>query len=176
MSQDSFHIPATAYLQALQRQRVDHFVTVPDWVQLALHTRVEAGVPGLRSVTCSNEDQALCVAAGLHIAGKRPIVVIQNQGLFAGANALRALTLDARLPLVLLIGQFGREFANFGQSPTLSRRSMVRHLEPLLDALAVRHWRLERESDMGHVDLAFEHAYREGAAAALIVGAPTAWQ
>lgn len=175
MTSPAFHIPASDYLDAIQRNGVDHLVTVPDWVQLALHTRVEAGVPGLRSITCANEDQALCTAAGLQIGGRRALVVIQNQGLFACANALRALTIDARIPVVMLIGQFGREFANFGQEPGLSRRSMVRHLEPLLDALCVRHWRLEREGDLVAMDEAFEHAHRERAATALIVGAPTGW-
>ncbi len=175
MTSQAFHIPASRYLDAIQRNGVDHVVTVPDWVQLALHTRLNSDVPGVRTITSANEDQALCTAAGLHIGGRRPLVVIQNQGLFACANALRALTIDARIPLVLLIGQFGREFSNFGLEPSLSRRSMVRHLEPLLDALCVRHWRLEREEDLLSMDEAFEYAHREGAAAALIVGAPTGW-
>ena len=175
MNEATFHIPASSYLDALRRNGVDHFVTVPDWVQLALHTRVEQGVAGLRLVACCNEDQALSVSAGLRIGGRNPIVAIQNQGLFACVNSLRAIGLDARIPIVFLIGQFGREFANFGQSPDQSRRSMVRYLEPLLDALGVRHWRLEHEEDLRFVDKAFSCAIEHRCPVALLVGAPTGW-
>lgn len=175
MEQGSFNIPASRYLEALRRNHVDYFVTVPDWVQLALHTRIEEGVPGLRLVPCCNEDQAVAVSAGLRIAGKNPVVVVQNQGLYACVNALRAVALDAAIPLVFLVGQFGREFSNFGRNPALSRRNTVRFLEPVLDVMHVRHWRLEREEDLRHVDDAFAFSLETRRPAALLVGAPTGW-
>jgi sulfopyruvate decarboxylase TPP-binding subunit len=172
---NSFNIPATRYIEALQRNGVDHFVTVPDWVQLALHLRVEAGIPGLRNVPCCNEEQALAVAAGLWMGGRKPIVVVQNQGMHACINALRTIGNDVGAPIVFLVGQFGREFANFGKDPSESRRSTVRYLEPVLQAMEVRSWRLERESDMPRFDEAFRYAWSEGRPAALLVGAPTGW-
>ena len=171
----SFHIPASRYIEAMQRHAVDHFVTVPDWVQLALHLRIEAGVPGMTHVPCCNEEQAVAVAAGLWIGGKRPIVVLQNQGLHACINATRTIGLDVRMPLVFLVGQFGREFANFGQDPARSQRSTVRYVEPVLDALGIRHWRLETTDDMPHFDEAMDYAWQESRPAALLVGAPTGW-
>jgi len=175
MGERSFNIPASRYLDALRRNGVDHFVAVPDWVQLGLHVRLEHGVDGLALVRCSNEDQAVCVSAGLRIAGKRPITVVQNQGLYACINTIRAVGLDASLPIVFLVGQFGREFSNFGQDPALSTRNAVKLLEPVLNALGVRFWRLEDESDLKHVDEAFAYADKESRPAALIVGAPTGW-
>ena len=172
---NSFNIPATRYIEALQRNGVDHFVTVPDWVQLALHLRVEAGIPGLRNVPCCNEEQALAVAAGLWMGGRKPIVAVQNQGMHACINALRTIGNDVGAPIVFLVGQFGREFANFGKDPSESRRSTVRYLEPVLQAMEVRSWRLERESDMPRFDEAFRYAWSEGRPAALLVGAPTGW-
>jgi sulfopyruvate decarboxylase TPP-binding subunit len=175
MPNSKFNIPATSYIEALRRNHVDYFVTVPDWVQLALHTRIEEGVSGIRLVPCCNEDQAVSVSAGLRIAGKNPIVVVQNQGIYACVNSLRAVALDAAIPVVFLAGQFGREFANFGQSPSLSRRNTVRYMEPLLDAMSVRHWRIEEEVDLRHVDAAFAYALETKRPVALLVGAPTGW-
>ena len=74
------HIPASAALDALRAAGCDHVVTVPDWVQLAMHVRLEAGEPGLPMVACCAEDQAVTVAAGLTLGGRRPVVVVQNQG------------------------------------------------------------------------------------------------
>lgn len=175
MEEARFNIPASAYIEAMRRNKVDYFVTVPDWVQLALHSRIEAGVEGIQLVACCNEDQAVCVAGGLRIAGKNPIIVVQNQGIYGCVNSIRGVGLDAGLPVVFLVGQFGREFANFGKNPSTSRRSTVRYLEPVLDAMSVRFWRLEEEADMRHFDDAFSYALEAKRPAALLVGAPTGW-
>ena len=172
---DAFSIPATSYVEALQRNNVDHFVTVPDWVQLALHLLIERGVPGIRNVPCCNEEQAVAVAAGLWMGGCRPIVVVQNQGMHACINAIRTIGNDVGAPIVFLIGQFGREFANFGRDPGESGRSTVRYLEPVLRAMDIRSWRLETAADMPFFDEAFHYARDESRPAALLVGAPTGW-
>jgi sulfopyruvate decarboxylase subunit alpha len=168
-------IGASAYVAALQQAGVSHFVTVPDFVQLALHQAVERGEGGMALVRTCNEDQAVCVAAGLTVAGKRPLVVIQNQGLYACVNTIRAVALDAQIPTVLLIGQFGRETANFDAPCTRSRRRVVNLLEPLLDTLGVPHWSLESPADLAAVPAAFDAALSRRGAVALIVGRPIAW-
>jgi sulfopyruvate decarboxylase TPP-binding subunit len=169
------HIPASAVLQRLREVGCDHVVTVPDWVQLALHVRLESGEPGLTLVPCCAEDQAVTVAAGLTIGGQRPVIVIQNQGLYACINTIRAVALDAQIPLVFMVGQFGREFDNFGNDPAHSNRNMVRLLEPVLAALGIEYFRLEQASDLDQVRTAFEHAHSRRTATALLVGAPLAW-
>lgn len=174
-TENSFNIPASRFVDALRRNSVDYFVTVPDWVQLSLHLRIEAGVPGIANVPCCNEEQAVAVAAGLWMGGKRPIVVLQNQGMHACINATRTVGLDVRAPLVYLVGQFGREFANFGKDPAESQRSTVRYLEPVLKAMEIPYWRLETEADMPRFDEAFRHAWSESRPVALLVGAPTGW-
>lgn len=166
---------AGALLGALRQAGVTHAVTVPDFVQFALHQRLAAPDAGITSVFAAAEDQALTTATGLHIAGARPVVIVQNQGMFKCANTLRATCLDAGVPMVFLVGQFGREVENFGQPMTASRRSMVRLLEPLLDALGVRHWTVEDDADLPRVAEAFAHAARAETAAVVIVGRHVTW-
>lgn len=163
------------YVEALLQSGIDHFVTVPDWIQWALHKRLEDEVEGLRTITCCNEDQAVTLAAGLTISGKRPIIAVQNQGFYACVNAVRAVALDARIPTVFLIGQFGREFANIGKDPAQSDRNMVKLLEPVLDALGIPSFRLDTPDDMPKVGKAVELAHGMRCATALIVGGPVAW-
>ena len=169
------NIPASNVLDALHRNRVDVCVSVPDWVQLALHHQLADPANGIEQIFCCNEDQALAVATGLYLSGKRPVIMIQNQGLYGCINTVRGIGLDAQLPLVMLIGQFGREEANFSQPTTASQRNPARLLEPVLQALGVRFWNLENEADLASIDAAFEHAHRHGAPVALNVGAPLAW-
>lgn len=168
-------IPGSVALAALQRNRVDHVVTVPDWVQLALHDRLNKGVDGIRVVPCANENQVVTVAAGLTIGGKRPLVMMQNQGLYNCFNSLRAVNLDAHIPMVYMVGQFGREFDNLGHPATASARTMVRVAEPFLSSIGVPYYLLDSAADMDRLDAAFEHAERERTAVVLLVSAPMAW-
>ena len=175
MADHRFNIPASRYIEALRRNRVDYFVTVPDWVQLSVHKRIEEGVEGIRLVTCCNEDQAVVVSAGLRIGGKNPIVVLQNQGFHACVNATRAVGLDAQIPIVFLVGQFGREFRNFGEDPARSRARIVKLVDPIADVLGIPHWLLETEDDLPCIDEAFQVALHQKRPVALVVGAPTGW-
>ena len=174
MPLQDYSIPACAAVAALARNKVDHVITVPDWVQLSLHGRLGAGVDGIRVIACANENQTVTVAAGLTIGGKRPILMMQNQGLYNCINTLRAICLDAKVPMVFLVGQFGREYSNFGRPATESRRSMVRIMEPLLTSIGVPFHCLDNAADLVHMDTAYEQAERERTAVVLLVSAPMA--
>ena len=166
---------ASAVLAQLREAGVTHVVTVPDWVQFALHERLADPSVGVRSVFAASEDQALTVATGLHVGGARPVVLVQNQGFYKCINTLRATCLDAGAPLVFLVGQFGREAENIGQPMTESRRSMVRLLEPVVDALGLRRWTVDDEADVPRIAEAFAHAKSAETAAVVIIGRHLTW-
>jgi sulfopyruvate decarboxylase subunit alpha len=171
-----YSIPASTALAALQRNRVDHVVTVPDWVQLSLHDRLNKGVDGIEVVNCCNENQVVTVAAGLTIGGKRPLLMMQNQGLYNCFNTLRAVCLDAHIPMVFMVGQFGREYENLGKPSTQSGRTMVNIAEPFLKAIGVPYHCLDSEADMSKLDEAYRQAQIERTAVVLLVAAPMAWR
>ncbi len=59
---------------------------------------------GIRLVRVCREGEALAVAAGLHIGGRVPLVMIQCTGLFEAGDALRNVLHDLGLPLCVLVG------------------------------------------------------------------------
>lgn len=166
---------ASAMLQALREAGTTHVVTVPDFVQFALHEKLSAPEAGIVQLFACSEDQALTTATGLHVGGAVPVLLVQNQGLYKCINTLRATCLDAGVPVVFLVGQFGREAENIGQPMTQSRRSPVRLLEPVLDALGVRHWTVEEDADLGRVAEAFAHAREAETAAVVVVARHLTW-
>ena len=176
MSISEFSMPASACVEALKRNLVDHVVTVPDWVQLSLHDRLNKGVEGIRVINACNENQVVTVAAGLTIGGKRPLVMMQNQGLYNCFNTLRAVCLDAHIPMVFLVGQFGREFNNIGRPTSESARCLVRIAEPFLASIGVPFHILDNEKDLLKLDQAYEQAQQQRTAVVLLVGAPMAWR
>lgn len=150
---------------------------MPDYVQVSLNELVNTGgVAGASVVNCATEDEAVTIALGLHIGGMRPYLSMQNQGLFACANALRTVGRTARTPVPILAGHWGRELDNLGHDPRTSTRLEVRMAEPLLDALEIPHYRLESPADVGVVAEAFHRAHRDETAVAVLVGAHTSWE
>lgn len=172
-----YSVSARAILDVFRAKRITHVTTVPDYAQLSLQMRLEEGyLPDTRVMRCCTEDQAVECSAGLWIGGKKAVVIMQNQGFYASINAIRAVGIDAKLPLVLMIGPWGREFSNLGQDPRQSRRRVVAMLEPLLATLGIKHWRMESAADLDNVSAAIDYAYTESAPTAITVGAYTAWE
>lgn len=176
MGLSDYSISATTAFAALKRNQVDHVVTVPDWVQLSLHERINRPDSGIKVINAASENQAVTVAAGLTIGGKRPLLMMQNQGLYNCFNTLRAVCLDAHIPMVFLVGQFGREFSNMGHPTSESKRTMVRIAEPFLKSIDVPFHILDNEADMAKLDQAYEEAEQLRTAVVLLVGAPMAWR
>jgi len=168
-------VTGDAVADALEGVGVSHVVTVPDWVQLPLHRALEARKDRIRTISCCTEHEAFMLAGGLHCGGRRSAVVIQNQGLYAGLNALRGIGLDAGTPIVMLIGQFGREAANRGRKTTGSDRRIVRMLDPLLQLLDIPHWVVDGRADVPKIGKAYAVAEAESRPTAIVFNRNMTW-
>ena len=58
----------------------------------------------LKLIRVCREGEAWPLAAGLHLGGKTPLIVMQTTGLFESGDALRNVIYDLKLPLFALIG------------------------------------------------------------------------
>jgi sulfopyruvate decarboxylase TPP-binding subunit len=82
---------------------ITHVVWVPDtaigpW-EAALETSSTMSL-----VRVCREGEAWPLAAGLHLGGKTPLVVMQTTGLFESGDALRNVLFDLGLPIYSIIG------------------------------------------------------------------------
>jgi sulfopyruvate decarboxylase TPP-binding subunit len=116
----------------LEELGVSHVVTVPDstigpW-QEAIERRGRT-----RVVRVCREGEAWQVAAGLHLGGQTPLVMIQCTGLFESGDALRNALHDWKLPLFSIIG-----YRSYLNQDTLPGDTCLLFTEPVLDA-----WRIE---------------------------------
>src|SRR5579872_816451 len=92
-----------AVVAALTACGVTHVIWVPD-SELGQWETALAAAPNLQLIRVCREGEAFAVAAGLHLGGKQPIVLIQCTGLFEAGDALRNLVHDLKLPLVFVVG------------------------------------------------------------------------
>ncbi len=167
---------ASGLFAALKAANVTHCVTVPDFVQFALHERIMAKDSGIVHLFACAENQALTMAAGLYMGGANPVVMLQNQGFLNGLNTLRATCLDSQVPMVILVGQHGREAENIGQPSSKSRRKMVSLMEPLLGTLGLKFWNVEEDADIAAaVADAYHHAAASKTAAVILIGRHVTW-
>lgn len=58
-------------------------------------------------IPATREDEALGIATGAHLAGRRPIVLMQNSGLGSAINPLASLDMLYKIPMLLLISWRG---------------------------------------------------------------------
>ena len=92
--------PADRFVDRLLAAGFDFYVGVP--CSLVAGVLAELARRGLyRGET--REDAALGVAAGAYLAGRMPVVVMQNSGLGVSLNALASLHLLYRVPSLLLV-------------------------------------------------------------------------
>ena len=84
-------------VQALKRCGITHVVWLPD-SELGTWEAALTAPGGLPLIRVCREGEAFAVAAGLHLGGKRPIVVVQCTGLFEAGDALEQILRELRDP------------------------------------------------------------------------------
>jgi len=58
-------------------------------------------------IPATREDEAIGIAVGAYMGGKRPVVLMQNSGLGNSINALTSLVLLYKIPILLIISWRG---------------------------------------------------------------------
>jgi len=124
---------------------VTHAVTVPDstigqW-QEAIERRGRT-----RIVRVCREGEAWQVAAGLHLGGAVPVVMIQCTGLFESGDALRNALHDWKLPLFSIIG-----YRSYLNQDTLPGDTCLVFTEPVLEAWRIDYRLITDPSQFGEI-------------------------
>ncbi|HEY2838900.1 MAG TPA: thiamine pyrophosphate-binding protein [Pirellulales bacterium] len=124
-------LPGEQVVRTIEALGVTHVVWLPDSAIGPWQQALEAST-SVTLVRVCREGEAWTIAAGLWLGGKRPLVVIQNTGLFESGDALRNVLFDLRLPIFALIGYRGYLVPNSADTAKLLT-------EPILHA-----WGIER--------------------------------
>src|SRR2546425_454825 len=90
------------FLAAMKEQGYDFFTGVPCSLVSGLIATLEADAETAYYAE-TREDAAVGLACGAHMAGKQPVVIMQNSGLGVCINSLTSLTLLYKTPALLLI-------------------------------------------------------------------------
>lgn len=130
--------------QAFERMMITHVIWLPDSTLGTWEHDLESSSQ-LQLIRVCREGEAWPLAAGLHLGGMSPIILMQCTGLFESGDALRNTCYDLRLPICAIIGV--RNWRN----PT-STDSARRFAEPIINAWQVSSKWLLNKSDLPHLE------------------------
>jgi sulfopyruvate decarboxylase subunit beta len=153
-------------IAAVKRSGVATVVALPDIVTSDHLLWPISRDPSLRLIRVCKEDEGVSICAGLALAGKRSLLLMQHSGLLDSLNAVRAIAIEYQLPICMIVGLQGMEP---DREPPRSARYGIRIVEPLLDVMEVDHARLGVRGDEGRIQPAFDRAYADSRAFVFLV-------
>jgi len=131
-------IPAKTVIADLEEVGFDFFTGVPD---STLSGIIAGLIERRRYVPAVREDEAVAMAAGAFMAGKAPVVLMQNSGLGTSLNTLVSLNLIYQQPCLLIISWRGHDGKDAPEHLVMGQV-----LTTLLDLVRIPHRRLTAES------------------------------
>jgi sulfopyruvate decarboxylase TPP-binding subunit len=149
---------------ALKECGVTHVTWIPD-SELGTWEPALSGSRDIQLIRVCREGEALAVAAGLLLGGRRPVAVIQCTGLFEAGDALRNVVHDMKLPLFLIVGL--RSYYAHQQGAT--RDTCPIFAEPILQAWQVPYALFDRRHTAADLAAAYRKAQAENHAAAVFI-------
>ena len=151
-------------IEQFKKNGVTHVIWLPDSetnFMYELMTREEE----LKIVPVCREGESIAIAAGVWVGGKKPVVLIQNTGMFEAGDSIRGLAIDIEFPLVMMIGYRG--WTRHG----ITKDSAARFTEPILHAYGINYYLVESNDDVDWISVAFEEAERTRSPVACLLGA-----
>ncbi len=152
-----------AVVEELKKNNISHVVWLPDSETNFMY-QLLTNEPTLDLVPVCREGETMAIAAGLWVGGKRPIVLIQNTGIFESGDSIRGLGLDINQPLVMLVGYRG--WSRHG----ITNDSAARFIEHILHAWGINYYLIETDEDADRIGVAIQEAERTQRPVAVLVG------
>jgi len=150
-------------LGEMKKNGVTHVVWLPDsetnWLFLLMQAE-----PSLRLVGVSREGHACSIAAGLSVAGAKPLILIQNTGMLESGDSIRGWLMSLNVPIVLMVGYRG--WTRHGVTPD----TVATYTERFLMAFGLNYYLIENDADSSRIAVAFEEAERTKRPVVILVG------
>jgi sulfopyruvate decarboxylase subunit alpha len=164
---DAVELNGGKIIAAIKGAGVEFVLSVPD-----IHTshgllRPIASDPQLRLIRVCKEDECIGIASGLSYADKRALILIQYTGFLDSLNAIRAVAVEYKQPICMMVGLLGHEPERL---PAESGRYGVRIIEPICDAMGIEHLLVSQDADVAKIAPAIEKAYADSKPVAILIG------
>jgi sulfopyruvate decarboxylase subunit alpha len=164
---EQVELHGAAIIAAIKASGVEYVLSVPDIVTSSGLLRPISNDSRLRLIRVCKEDECIGIASGLHYSNKRALILIQYTGFLDSLNAIRAVAVEYKQPICMLVGLLGHEPE---RAPAQSGRYGVRIIEPICDAMGIAHHLISQDSDVVKIKPAIEKAYADSLPVAMLIG------
>ena len=151
-------------IAAIKQSGVEFILAVPDIVTSKGLLFPIAADKDLKLVRVCKEDECVGIASGLTYCDKRALILIQYTGFLDSLNAIRAVAVEYKQPIVMMVGLLGHEPERL---PAESGRYGVRIIEPICDAMGIPHHLISQDADIAKIKPAIDKAYTESSPVAI---------
>ena len=138
------------FAQALLDSGYDFFTGVPCSIIGNLITTL-TDRPDITYIPAVREDAAVGVASGAYMAGKIPVVLMQNSGLGQCLNTLTSLNLIYKLPCLLIVTWRGFEGKDAPEHLVMGRTC-----NKLLDTIGIQHHDFNHDNIKSLVNMSYK--------------------
>ncbi len=138
------------FAQELIKSGYDFFTGVPCSIIGNLITNL-TGRPDVTYIPAVREDAAVGVASGAYMAGKVPVVLMQNSGLGQCLNTLTSLSLIYKLPCLLIVTWRGFEGKDAPEHLVMGRTC-----NKLLDTVGITHHDFNHDNIKTLIDMSYK--------------------
>jgi sulfopyruvate decarboxylase subunit alpha len=138
----------------LLQQRIEPVLSLPCNMLAGIFQ--EIGHHPLQHIQVCREEEGVGIAAGAALAGKRPLLLMQNSGLGNSINALMSLTSFYKLPLFILMSHRG------GRGEKISAQMPMGYAAPrLLETLGIPYLTISATQDFPKLGLFIGETFRK---------------
>lgn len=156
-------LTAKRVLDELKKCGITHIVWLPDSEARFMYD-VMVSQQDITLVPVCREGEAIAIAAGILLGGRKPVVLHQNTGLFESGDSVRGLGLELQLPLLILIGYRG------WRRDTPITDSAAIFTEPILDTWGIKHYLVEADEDVERISTGYKEAHETKRPVAILIG------
>jgi sulfopyruvate decarboxylase TPP-binding subunit len=157
-------LSAKKIIEQLHFNNVTHVVWLPDSETNFMYSQLSQDA-SIKIVSVSREGETMPIAAGLWAGGKKPVVMIQNTGLFESGDSIRGMTIDLKFPLVIFVGYRG------WKRKSKITDSAAKFTLPILNAWGIKSYLIEQDLDCELISDAFVDATKSSFPVACLIGA-----
>jgi len=93
------------------------------------------GDADIRQIQVCKEDEGVSICAGLSYCDRHAVLLIQYTGFLDSINTVRAIAVEYRLSVMMIVGLQGLED---GRPPPASDKLGMRIMEPIMQAMQTR--------------------------------------
>jgi sulfopyruvate decarboxylase TPP-binding subunit len=141
------HLTADKVIDKIKECGVTHIVWLADGVASFMYQSMMAQ-KDLTLVPVCREGEALPIAAGLVLGGKKPLVLHQSTGIFESGDSIRLVASELHLPVLMLIG-----YRSWKPNPPVTDSAAI-FIEPILKAWGIKYYLLRSDHDIDVISTA----------------------